>query len=95
MSGNYEEGRGETWAAWEKRKRTNEPKLRVKIEENCKFCAHCTWITVGKTNRFPGFDEFYCHRVERDGKRATVDMTGRLPEACEHFTVRSKYADSN
>jgi len=80
------------WAEWSKRKRTNEANLGVKIERNCRFCAHATWITVGKTNTFSGFDEFFCNRVYGDGKRVTVDMTGHVPENCEHFDVRSKYA---
>ena len=115
------------WAAWEKRKRTNKANLLGKFAENCPFCAHCTWIFVGKTNperghigngaqlgchspvstsrqrengpvlqsgpvRMIGVDEFFCHRVYADGMRVTVDMTGKVPEKCEHFELRSKYA---
>jgi hypothetical protein len=88
MSGRAPSG----WEAWAKRKGTNERNLLGKIEENCPYCAHCTWITVGKTNNFSGFDEFFCQRKIKDGKRVTVDMTGKVPEKCEHFDVRSKYA---
>jgi hypothetical protein len=89
---NYEECRPTEWEEWKKRKETNKSKLLVKIEKNCKFCAHCDWINVGKTIHFSGFDEFYCHR-NYGGKRVTViDMTGHVPENCEHFDVRSMYA---
>lgn len=80
------------WTAWEKRKRTNKANLLGKFSENCAFCAHCTWVIVGKTNIFPGMNEYFCHRVYADGMRVTVDMTGRVPEKCEHFELRSKYA---
>lgn len=80
------------WTAWEKRKRTNKGNFLGNFSENCPFCAHCTWIIVGKTNIFPGADEFYCNRVNQNGMRVTVDMTGRVPEKCEHFDIRSKYA---
>ena len=79
------------WAEWAKRKNTNTANLLGKIEENCPFCAHCTWVIVGKTNTFPGMNEYFCHR-KYDGKRVTVDMTGKVPDKCEHFDVRSKYA---
>ena len=88
MSGNHEECRPGTWADWEKRKRTNSPKLLGNFAKNCQFCAHCTWLTVGKTN------EFYCHRSYGD-KRVVLDMTGKLPEECEKFELRSVYANSN
>ena len=92
MSQNYEERAPTGWEAWAKRKRTNTPNSGVKIQENCPFCAHCTWVIVGKTNNFPGFNEFYCHR-NYGGQRVTVvDMTGHVPEKCEHFNVRSNYA---
>ena len=89
MSVNYEESRPASWAEWEKRKRTNKPNLLVKIRETCEFCAHCTWLIVGKTN------EFYCHRMYKNGVRVVVDMTGRVPEECEHFSIRSKYDSKN
>ncbi len=79
------------WEEWAKRKNTNGRNLLGKIEENCPFCAHCTWVIVGKTNTFPGANEYFCNRIS-GGKRVTVDMTGRIPETCEHFDVRSKYA---
>ena len=85
MSGKYEERARESWAEWEKRKRTNKPKLLGKFRKSCEFCAHCTWVLVGKTN------EFYCHRVYNDGRRVTIDMTGKIPEECDHFDLRSKY----
>lgn len=88
---NYEVGAPTSWAEWTKRKRTNTPNSGVKIQENCPFCAHCTWVIVGKTNTFPGVNEFYCHR-NYGGKRVTVDMTGKVPEKCLHFDIRSKYA---
>lgn len=86
MSGNYEECRRTGWQEWAERKKSKNEKLLVKIAQNCEFCAHCDWIIVGKTN------EFYCHRVYDNGLRVVVDMTGRMPEECEHFNVRSKYA---
>ena len=92
MSVNYEGRRPTEWEAWAKRKETNNQKLLVNFQKNCPFCAHCTHIIVGKTNNFSGINEFYCQRVYSDGKRVTVDMTGKIPEACEHFIVRSKYA---
>ena len=93
MSVNPEECRPRSWAEWAERKRTNKPDLLGKIEKNCYFCAHCTWINVGKTNRFRGVDELFCHRVINGGKRVTVDITGRVPEDCVHFELRSKYAE--
>ena len=86
MSQIYEERRPTAWEAWEKRKRTNKPELLGKIRKTCECCGHCTWLQVGKTN------EYYCHREYNNGMRVTVDMTGRMPENCEHFNVRSKYA---
>ena len=83
---NSEGSRPTVWTEWEKRKRTNQSNLLGKIRKTCEFCAHCTWLIVGKTN------EFYCKRVFSNGVRVTVDMTGRTPEDCEHFNVRSKYA---
>ena len=81
------------WDDWAKRKRTNKPISGVNFEENCPFCAHCTWIKMKKTNPKYELDEFYCHRVYGNGKRDTVDMTGHVPEKCVHFEVRSKYAE--
>ena len=89
---NYEGSRPTGWEEWKKRKETNKAKLLGKIERNCKFCAHCTWIIVQKTNPKINLDEFYCNR-NYNGKRATVDMTGRVPENCDHFDVRSIYAE--
>ena len=86
MSGNPEECRPRSWAEWAERKRTNASILLGDFEKNCRFCAHCTWITVGKTN------EFYCHRRYGD-RRVVLDMTGRVPEDCVHFELRSKYAE--
>ena len=86
MSVNSSECRRTVWVDWAERKKTNKPKLLGEIRKNCPFCAHCTWIVVDKTN------EFYCHRVNNNGLRAVVDVTGNVPEECEHFNVRSKYA---
>ena len=88
---NYSGSAPTAWEAWAKRKNTKEAVLLGKIEENCPFCAHCTWVIVGKTNFFPGVNEYFCHR-NYGGKRVTVDMTGSVPDKCEHFNVRSKYA---
>lgn len=87
MSVISEGSRPTIWTEWEKRKGTKEPKLLGKIRKNCEFCGHADWLIVGKTN------EFYCHRVYSNGVRVVIDMTGRMPEDCEHFIVRSKYAE--
>ena len=90
MSVNPEECRRSGWAEWAERKKTNNVHLLGENAQNCKNCAHCTWITVGKTNHFPGVDEIYCHR-KIGGERVTVDLTGAMPENCNHF-CRRKYA---
>lgn len=86
---NYEERGPTVWEAWRKRKETNEPILLGKIEKICANCAHCTWVII--KNRFEKYDEFYCHRLNKDGKRITVFMNGNEPKNCKAFVYRSKY----
>ena len=80
------------WQDWKKRKETKQQNLLGKIEENCYFCAHCDWYTLLKTNPKETEEHLLCNRIYNDGQRDTIEMAGHIPEKCEHFMLRSKYA---